>query len=190
MSFSSGYGYGYGSGSGYGDGDGSGDGSGSGYGYGYGSGIIKSFCGRPVHIVDALPTLIESVHGNIARGYLLKKDFSLQPCFICKSESLFAHGTTLHEAMEALRSKLLDGLPVERRIELFCLEHEAGISYPNSDFFEWHHRLTGSCLMGRKAFAEQHNIDLEGEMTVEEFIALTENSYGGEIIRRLKEKFK
>ena len=43
--------------------------------------------------------------------------------------------------------------------------------------------------MGRKVFVRNHDIDLDKTYTVEEFIGLTENDYGGEVIRRLKEKF-
>lgn len=40
--------------------------------------------------------------------------------------------------------------------------------------------------MGRQQFAKDHGVDLEGEMTVEEFIALTQNAFGRKIIRRLE----
>lgn len=176
---------------GMGDGMGAGwgDGRGDGRGYGRGAGI-SSFCGNPVYYIDSTPTLIDKARGSIAKGFILNADLTLSPCFICKGENFFAHGETIHEAMESLRNKLLKALPPERRIELFCLEHEAGVAYPNTDFFEWHHRLTGSCLMGRKAFAEAHGIDLNGEMTVDEFIELTKNSYGGDVICRLAEKYR
>ena len=190
-----GMGAGRGAGMGDGWGAGMGDGWGAGKGAGWGSGMgdhagISSFCGNPVYYIDSTPTLIDKARGSIAKGFILNADLTLSPCFICKGENFFAHGETIHEAMESLRNKLLKALPPERRIELFCLEHEAGVAYPNTNFFEWHHRLTGSCLMGRKAFAEAHGIDLNGEMTVDEFIELTKSSYGGDIIRRLAEKYR
>ena len=40
--------------------------------------------------------------------------------------------------------------------------------------------------MGRQQFAKDHGVDLDGEMTVEEFIKLTKNSFGGDIIKRLE----
>lgn len=44
--------------------------------------------------------------------------------------------------------------------------------------------------MGRNEFARDHGIDLENDaMTPEEFIKLTENAYGREVIRQLKERF-
>ena len=73
------------------------------------------------------------------------------------------------------------------RIRLFVESHEDGKAYPNQDFFEWHNKLTGSCLMGREQFAREHEVDLEASMTVREFIKLTENAYGGSTIRKLKE---
>lgn len=61
----------------------------------------------------------------------------------------------------------------------------------NTDLYEWHHRLTGSCELGRRQFAKDKGIDIEhGSMTVTEFIELTENAYGGEVIRHLKERLK
>ena len=78
-------------------------------------------------------------------------------------------------------------MPEEERIDAFVKAHEPGKLYPNTDFFVWHHRLTGSCEMGRRQFARDHGIDVEnGSMTPEDFIALTENAYGGATIRKLK----
>lgn len=41
--------------------------------------------------------------------------------------------------------------------------------------------------MGRQQFAKDHGVNLEGEMTVDEFIALTKNTFGGDIIKKLEE---
>lgn len=35
-------------------------------------------------------------------------------------------------------------------IDAFVNAHKTDVSYPNSDFFKWHNKLTGSCKMGRK----------------------------------------
>ena len=46
---------------------------------------------------------------------------------------------------------------------------------------------TGSCLAGRKAFCEDRGLDYEhGHYTVNEFIRLTRNAYGGEAIEELE----
>ena len=160
--YSPGYGYGdgYGSGDGSGDGDGygygSGDGSGDGYGCGYGSDDgsgdgygygekIASISGQKIYDIDGVPTAIYRVKGNIAKGAILQSDLTFTPCFVVKQDVYFAHGDTLHEAMEALRDKLFEDLPEEERIEAFVAEHQPGVEYPNRDLFDWHHRLTGSC---------------------------------------------
>ena len=64
------------------------------------------------------------------------------------------------------------------------------MKYPNEEFFVWHNRLTGSCEMGRKAFAAEHGIDMSATSTVEAFIELTKNAYGGSVIRQLAERYK
>ena len=186
-------GYGYGDGYGDGDGYGSGSGSGSGYGDGYGDvygGGIKRFNGVNIHIVDGIQTAIVHVKDQVAKGFILNKDFTTEPCYIVKRDNLFAHGKTIQEAMQSLMDKLFDDMPEEERIEKF-IEHFADMSkkYPASEFFSWHHYLTGSCDQGRRSFARNRGINLEtDEFTVMEFIELTENDYNSKLIRELKKK--
>lgn len=202
-----GYGDGYGDGSGDGCGDGygydSGDGCGNGYGYGpgYGFGIgigygtgsgygIKFLNGQMVDMIDGIPTILTSIIGNAAKGFIVRADFSLAPTFVCKQGNTFAHGETLHKAREALLEKLFDDMPTEERIAAFCKEFKPGVKCPAMDFFSWHHRLTGSCEQGRREFARQHDIDIDrDELTPEEFFALTRDSYGSSIIRQTEDRF-
>lgn len=139
-------------------------------------------------MVDDVPTIIRHLHGNIAKGDILQSDLTLTPCFVVKQGSLFAHGGTLAEAQKALEDKVFAGLDVNEKIKVFCKEFVYGVKYPARTFFDWHHRLTGSCDAGRKAFARDRGIDVDAaEYTVNEFIALTEGAYGREIIKQLKE---
>ena len=188
--YGSGYGDGYGDGDGdgygYGDGDGSGDGYGSGYGDGDGDGI-KSVNGLTCVRIDGILTAITIVKGNVAKGFMVRDDLTMIPCFVAKSGNTFAHGHTLRDAMSSLRDKLFDEMPERDRISAFVESHKPKTTYPNKDLFDWHHKLTGSCLAGRNEFVSQHGIDLDGETTPEEFIRLTEHAYGGDVIRKLKE---
>ena len=61
-----------GSGSGDGSGSGSGSGSGDGYGDGYGDGI-KEINGQRVYMIDGVPTLIDRVRGDYAKGSILSR---------------------------------------------------------------------------------------------------------------------
>ena len=196
----SGYGYGCGCGSDSGDGfgDGSGDGCGFGSGYGFGDGCgsgfgdgIRRFCGKDVYMIDGIPTMLGIVHGHIARGRVLLEDLTTKPCYVVKQGGVYAHGKTPREAMEALRDKLLEDMPEEERIAEFVKAHKWGKQYPSADYYDWHNRLTGSCEMGRSEFAAAHGYKLTADelLTVEEFIDLTEGSYGGDIIRRLREAY-
>ena len=190
----SGSGFGCGSGSGFGCGSGSGCGSGFGSGYGYGSDCgygcgIKAFAGDLVWLVDGVQTLIDKVRGNIAKGRILMWDLTAKDCYIIKQNGMFAHGETLREARAAIVGKLFDGMSEDERIEAFMKEHKLGVFYPNQSLYDWHHRLTGSCDMGRKAFVADHGLSLDGETTVEGFIELTKDAYGGSTIRALAERY-
>ena len=214
----SGYGYGYGdgSGSGYGDGDGDGDGDGSGYGYGDGSGDgsgygdgsgdgdgygdgdgsgdgdgygLKSLCGEPVYMIDGVPTIITGLRGSVAMGFIVMTDLSKRKTCVVKGGGKFAHGEDLHAAQAALEEKLFDDMPVEEKLEAFREQFTPGEAYTVADFYDWHHRLTGSCTQGRDAFAQDHGLSMNDAMTPEEFIDLTKDAFGGRIIRQLAEHY-
>ena len=185
--YGDGYSDGSGDGYGYGSGYGSGTGYGSGSGYGYG---LKSINGQTVDMIDRVPTILTRIVGNVAKGFIVRNDLSLAPTFVCKQGNTFAHGETLHKAREALLEKLFDDMPTEERIAAFCAEFKPGVKRQATDFFSWHHRLTGSCEQGRREFARQHDVDIDNDvLTPEEFFALTRDSYGSSIIRQTEEAF-
>ena len=136
-----------------------------------------------------METIISDIKGNLAKGFILNTDFSLSPCYICKGNGYFAHGETLKEAKESLRKKIFENMDTDETIEHFLSTFEKGKKYPARDFYEWHHYLTGSCKMGRKSFMQDRNITFDDMYTVDEFITLCEDSYGGGIIKELKERW-
>jgi hypothetical protein len=198
----SGYGSGYGSGDGSGYGSGDGDGSGDGYGDGYGSGDgsgdgygsgdgdgLKSLCGEPVYMIDGVPTIITGLRGSVAMGFIMMTDLSKRKTFVVKGGGKFAHGEDLHAAQAALEEKLFDDMPIEEKLEAFREKFTPGEAYTVADFYDWHHRLTGSCTQGRDAFAQDHELSMSDAMTPEEFVDLTKDAFGGRIIRQLAEYY-
>ena len=158
----------------------------SGYGYGNDSGGIKNICGAQVHIIDGIPTIIRSIHGNAAAGGVLCEDMNLRKCYVVKGGGFFAHGETLREAQESLERKMLNNMPTAERIAEFIGRFEPCKKYPARLYYDWHHILTGSCKMGREAFARDHGYNLDkDELTPEEFMELTKDAYGGSVIREL-----
>ena len=184
-----GSGHGRGSGNGYGGyGRGYGDGSGNGYGDSYGDGI-KSFNDDKVYLIDDTKTIIKQIRGDVAKGYILQSDLTLTPTVVVKQNNKFAHGETLHLAYEALQEKLFDDSTEAERIEAFIKEFpHLDRDYRAKDLFRWHHILTGSCEQGRLAFCRDREINLDKDyFSVYEFINLTRDSYGGDVIKKLEE---
>ena len=157
-------------------------------GYGDGDGYgVKMFNGDKVYVIDEMPTIIKSIRNNVAKGFILNKDFTLEETFVVKENNQFAHGKTLHEAFQSLQEKLYDDSTEEERLEAFK-EHfkDFTVKYSAKELFTWHHVLTGSCKQGRESFCKQHGIDLDENMfTIYEFVKLTKDSYGGDIIKKL-----
>ena len=134
-------------------------------------------------MIDGVQTIITSVHGNIAKGFILQGDLTLTPCFIAKVDGCFAHGETVRQAVTDARDKAFEDMPQEERITAFLDAIKPNTEYPVMTLYDWHHRLTGSCEAGRKAFAKDHGIDLNAYMTREEFFELAKDVYGGDVIR-------
>ena len=191
----SGYGSGYGSGSGYGygygDGSGSGYGSGSGDGYGSGDGSgdgVKELSGHKVYDIDRVSTLIYAVRGNVAKGAVLGRDLTLKDCWIAKRGNFFAHGDTLHAAVEAVEAKWRENRPLDERIAEFVKTHPS-LDEPYGDLFEWHHILTGSCEFGRRQWCEEHGYKPTDSITLRAFFEQTKNDYGRDVIRRVAKEY-
>lgn len=174
-------GYGYGCGFGSPDGD----------GYGWGENLgVKDINGNIVCIIDDIPTIITSVRNNIAKGFIVKNDLQFDPCYVVKENNQFAHGDTLKDAFMSLQEKLYDDSTVEERIEAFKKQFpEYDVKYDNRDLFVYHHVLTGSCRMGREAFMSNKGLSLDGKTSVREFVKLTQDAYGGDIIKKLPEAY-
>ena len=174
-------------------GDGSGSGYGSGYGYGDGSGSgdgIKEINGQRVYMIDDVPTLIDRVRGDYAKGSILRDDLSLQPCYVARVGNSFAHGDTLHQALADATAKELEDQPIEERIARFVAEFpDPDKAVPFKSLYTWHHVLTGSCTMGRDEFTRSHSLDTAKDYTPRYFIEITAHAYGGEIIRQLAKSY-
>ena len=208
-----GYGDGYGDGSGFssgkgfgssdGDcdgnnnGDGYGDGSGGGSGYGYGAGYgfcsgygsctdIIMFNVEKIYLIDGVPTIIKKIKKQIAKGFILRDDLTLQPCYVAKINNCYAHGNTIREAVKQAKGKAFELLPEDDRIKKFWECHNLTDRYPAKDLYEWHHILTGSCEMGRSQFVREKGVDLEMDtFTVDEFVKMCKDRYGGDVIKKL-----
>lgn len=164
-------------------------------GYGYGDGI-NAINGNSVYVIDGVETIIRKVHvedtaNGVAVGRILKGDLTTEITYVVKRNFLFAHGRTLDEAVEAVNAKVLQKMPVEERVEAFVKAFPLVDTFVSGrDLFRWHNMLTGSCEQGRMAFCESKGLDLDHEYTIAQFIAMTINAYGGEVIRQLKERYE
>ena len=143
-------------------------------------------------MIDRIQTIIHSVHNNIAKCDVIGVDLTLTPCYVAKFGNFFSHGDTAKEAYSNAKKKYDDNLPIDDKIRMFIERHPKLDTYVTaSELFNEHNFLTGSCDFGRRKFCEEHNIDIKsGSFTVNEFIEFTINSYGGNVIRKLKEEYE
>jgi hypothetical protein len=130
-----------------------------------------------------------SIHGNSACVEVISNDtHETEKAFIAKMSGFFAHGKTLKEAFNAVKEKYLNIMDIEEKkkrfVELFPNKEK---KYLIKDLYQWHGIITGSCNFGRDRFIEEHNINIEGKMSINQFFKITENEYGGNIIKSLEE---
>ncbi len=117
---------------------------------------------------------------------------TLTPCYIAKGQNKFAHGETIEKAVEDLQNKIFEDMDTDEVIEMFLKEFsDLNKKYPAKAFYIWHNRLTGSCEMGRNSFVKNGGYDLENDtFTVKEFIEITENAFGGDVIKQLADRIR
>ena len=161
--------------------------AGSGYGSGDGYGV-KEFAGHKVYDIDNVPTLIYAVKGDAAKGAMLGRDLTLKGCWIAKRGNFFAHGDTLHDAVEAVEAKWRENRPLDERIAEFARTHPS-LDEPYGDLFEWHHVLTGSCEFGRRQWCEDHGYKPTDSITLRTFFEQTRNDYGRDVIRQVAKEY-
>ena len=149
---------------------------------------ITRFNGEPVYYIDGMPTVLKSVHGDIAHGYTVGDDLTTTECYVARGRGYFAHGKTAREAAEGLERKIVSGMDTDAKVEEFMKRFSKDGKYPVRDFYEWHGLLTGSCTFGRDSFAKEHGISMDGEMGMKEFLGLTKDAFGGEVIREVIER--
>ena len=106
-SLSTGYGCGDGSGCGYAIGDGDGDIS-----YNCYNKDIKVFNGNSVDYINDFPIIITQVHYNIAYGYIINKDLTLEPRFIAKVGSSFGLRKTIKDAFDDAKNNEMERLGI------------------------------------------------------------------------------
>ena len=142
-----------------------------------------------MHTIDGVSTVITSVRGNLAKGFTIKGNLTIEPCFVAKVNDCFAHGETAREAYEDALSKYTSNLPEEERISMFLQCHNFTDTYPAKDLFEWHNKLTGSCRFGRLSNLDKHGIDiLKNKSKVDKLLESKKNELGGSKIFKRKQK--
>ena len=93
--------------------------------------------------------------------------------------------------MQAAQEKYNNNRPLHEKIADIIKKYPSfNTMVLHSELYSLHHVLTGSCKFGRDEFVKAHGLDPNnGEMTIRDFIKLTKNAYGGDIILQLKEAY-
>ena len=146
---------------------------------------ITRFNGEPVYYIDGMPTVLRSVHGNVAHGFTVGDDLTTTECYVARGQGYYAHGKTAKEAVSSLERKIVSNMNTDDKVKEFVKRFDKDGKYPVRDFYDWHGTLTGSCTFGRDNFAKEHDIDMEGEMETKEFLRLTKDAFGHEVIQKV-----
>ena len=164
----------------------SGSGYGSGYGSGDGDGDKLEFLSDSTYEIDGIFCRFELIHKEWAKVTVISKaDFSESLAFIAKYENCFAHGNTIREAMQDAMEKYFSKLCFEQVKERLIAEFKEKKSLTVAELYNWHGALTGSCRFGRSQFQREHGLKDEDTLSLEEFVELCGNVYGGEKIKKL-----
>lgn len=144
--------------------------------------IVKTKNGLKIPLYKDTKQLRETIEQNdLYKGEVVNLDLY--------NRSVYKESQALTEPHHNSQ-RLWDDLDIEEKIEMFNKKFNRVEKYSGEEFYKWHHILTGSCTAGRDNFVRQNNLDLKKLYTVDEFIKITKDSYGGNIIKKLCEEKK
>ena len=145
---------------------------------------IKTLNGHIVDFVGGKPTIITLINGIIAEGYIVGNDLTLNPCYLVRVGNTFTHGSTLEEAILRAGLKVRNRKPIEQLVQEFVDEFGTLDSrHKGMEYYVWHCVLTYSSQFMRDLFCRVNKIDLNQLYTVRQFLQMTANVYGGDVIR-------
>ena len=151
--------------------------------------IIKMLHKNFVFEIDGMAFIPLKVKESFVAGISVsKKDFSERKCFLGKFGNCVAHGSSIKEAIISAQEKYFSSFNFEQKKEQLLKLFEEKGKLSVKELYFWHGALTGSCRFGRSEFQREHNLKDDDLLSLSEFIKLTENSFGGEKIKLLKNK--
>jgi hypothetical protein len=150
--------------------------------------LIK-YKGKAVYYVDSIPCTFRKVHDNWAEVDVINtEDYTSHRAFIAIFNGYTAHGETIRDAFIDAKEKWMQSMDFTEKKKRFLALFKDRERLTVKELYDWHGVLTGSCRYGRSTFQAEHGLKDTDTLTLEEFINLTENSYGGDKIKRLKSK--
>lgn len=135
-------------------------------------------------------THIEELCEEKAIGYYLGRTGRKVPLFAFKEDGYIGIGCSYAHAMDSLLSKKIEGTSLEERIQKFVESHSLDEKYTIKDFWEWHRYLTLSCYGGGERFKNEHNLNEDDLISVDEFVELVKEEFGGEIISKARDCYE
>jgi hypothetical protein len=128
-------------------------------------------------LIDGVQTIIKSIKGNVAKGFILNVDLTLEPTFIAKVGDSFAHGRSAREALDGAFAKHNESTTPEERVQSFIESHPSLGTLTGREWVAVHRQLTLSCEQGCESFVRGKGIDLSKQYTLAEFIELVDGAY-------------
>lgn len=147
-----------------------------------------------VNNINGMPIVITSTHGKAQSGYFIDTNLHFHPCYIITF--LYTHGVgeSLHKAYEDAKNKILSY--DKHKYNVYDYATYVVKTYPNVDekipvveLIELHNIITNSCSRGINAFLSSHLINIDGTLSMRQFLTLTEQAYAPEIIKSIVNKY-
>lgn len=171
---------------------------------------IREIEGYKVYYEGICPNtalIFQNVHGNVAKGYIVRLNTQLVPCYMMKREGKFAYGETPFDTLVALKEQLYYHSSKFERFEAFMKKFpEYDFPYSNVDLVVYYHivlpdRKAGFILTDNglthfgamaacERFLADHGLSLNGATTVREFLQLTKEDYNDGIVQKLVRKYE
>lgn len=138
---------------------------------------------------DGKTVYVDSENEGKVTGHIVT-DHGNEPYYIATLGDISAGGKTERGAQLALQKKIFASKTEDERIEEFVAQYAIDDVHTVDEWIKTHHQLMGSCGMGAYRFIRDKGIKRYAKLTTKEFLDVVDGAYGGDIVAKIKERYK
>lgn len=157
----------------------------------YKASSIISYNNNTIYSINGYSLYITNIHEPWANAEIIKNDLTTQSCYIGKINNHIVIESSIHDAINKLRTKILMSNDNEMDVaKAFVISHpDYEKEYNWDEMVFWHSIITTSCADGRKRFSHNANKNSASKATPKELIGFMKRTSAINLALKMEELY-